>query len=598
MPITREVQAAQGRPHRGLGRGRRRHGDGAGVRPRGGRALALRRRARARCATSSVRQAGVEARFLPGLIFMPTLAIAAVLLVGGRRVASRRPHRGRVRALHHAAAPARLAARGARLDRQPRPARARVRRPQLRLARGHRAAAASRSSPRALPAGPLPVSLRGRARPLRRGRRGAARRRPRDRGRARSSPSAARPAPARRRCSALLPRFYDPTAGRVLLGRRRRARRAARRAARGGRRRHAAPDPLLGAAAREPHSPAGRTRRGRTSSPPCEAAGVAAFVDDLPGRLRHADRRARREPLRRPAPARRPRARAARAARACSCSTTRCRPSTPQTERLLVRNLRPAVEGTTVLIATQRLSTVQVADRAVVLDGGRVVEDGTPTELLAARRALRRRSSETRSSVPRRRTRPDRASGATPRAAGGASPGWRVVAVLAAAAPAAGWLLVGRALDAAQRGRRSTGSPGSSRIYVAVNARGLVASRRCRGAALATLGQEIVLSARRDLFDHLTQLSLRYFSEQRAGWIIARLTSDVDALSDVLSQGLATLVSNVLVLVAASSALFVARLAARPRRARRPAAGPPRHALVPAPLARGVQRRAHEDLAR
>jgi ATP-binding cassette subfamily B protein len=35
-----------------------------------------------------------------------------------------------------------------------------------------------------------------------------------------------------------------------------------------------------------------------------------------------------------------------------------------------------------VLIATQRLSTVEVADRAVVLDDGVVVEAGTPHELL------------------------------------------------------------------------------------------------------------------------------------------------------------------------------------------------------------------------
>jgi ATP-binding cassette, subfamily B, bacterial len=54
-----------------------------------------------------------------------------------------------------------------------------------------------------------------------------------------------------------------------------------------------------------------------------------------------------------------------------------------QTERLLVDNLRPAVAGRTVLIAAQRLSTVQVADRAVVLEEGRIVEDGTPAELLA-----------------------------------------------------------------------------------------------------------------------------------------------------------------------------------------------------------------------
>jgi ABC-type multidrug transport system fused ATPase/permease subunit len=54
-----------------------------------------------------------------------------------------------------------------------------------------------------------------------------------------------------------------------------------------------------------------------------------------------------------------------------------------QTERHLVENLRPALAGRTVLIATQRLSTVEVADRAVVLDDGEIVESGTPTELLA-----------------------------------------------------------------------------------------------------------------------------------------------------------------------------------------------------------------------
>jgi ABC-type multidrug transport system fused ATPase/permease subunit len=53
-----------------------------------------------------------------------------------------------------------------------------------------------------------------------------------------------------------------------------------------------------------------------------------------------------------------------------------------QTERHLVANLRPALAGRTVLIATQRLSTVEVSDRAVVLDDGVIVESGTPQELL------------------------------------------------------------------------------------------------------------------------------------------------------------------------------------------------------------------------
>ena len=74
---------------------------------------------------------------------------------------------------------------------------------------------------------------------------------------------------------------------------------------------------------------------------------------------------------------------------------------------------------------------------------------------------------------------------------------------------------------------------------------------------MAQLGQELVLGLRRELFDHLTSLSQRYFSEQRAGWIIARLTSDVDAISDVLSTGLPTLVSNAVLLPVAVAALFI-----------------------------------------
>ena len=53
-----------------------------------------------------------------------------------------------------------------------------------------------------------------------------------------------------------------------------------------------------------------------------------------------------------------------------------------ETERHLVENLRPAVAGRTVLISGQRLSTVLVADRAVVLHGGRIVEDGVPDDLI------------------------------------------------------------------------------------------------------------------------------------------------------------------------------------------------------------------------
>jgi ABC-type multidrug transport system fused ATPase/permease subunit len=55
-----------------------------------------------------------------------------------------------------------------------------------------------------------------------------------------------------------------------------------------------------------------------------------------------------------------------------------------ETERELVANLRPAVAGRTVLVATQRLSTVRAADRAVVMRAGLIVEQGRPDDLLTA----------------------------------------------------------------------------------------------------------------------------------------------------------------------------------------------------------------------
>jgi ABC-type multidrug transport system fused ATPase/permease subunit len=54
------------------------------------------------------------------------------------------------------------------------------------------------------------------------------------------------------------------------------------------------------------------------------------------------------------------------------------------TERRLVARLRPALAGRTVLVATQRLSTVEIADRAVVVLDGRIVEAGRPVDLLRA----------------------------------------------------------------------------------------------------------------------------------------------------------------------------------------------------------------------
>lgn len=53
-------------------------------------------------------------------------------------------------------------------------------------------------------------------------------------------------------------------------------------------------------------------------------------------------------------------------------------------ERLVQRALRTVLAGRTAVIIAHRLSTVEIADRVLVMEHGRIVEDGTPQELVSA----------------------------------------------------------------------------------------------------------------------------------------------------------------------------------------------------------------------
>jgi ABC-type multidrug transport system fused ATPase/permease subunit len=53
-----------------------------------------------------------------------------------------------------------------------------------------------------------------------------------------------------------------------------------------------------------------------------------------------------------------------------------------ESERLIEDALEKLLVGRTTLIIAHRLATVQRADRLVVVDRGRIVEEGTHTELL------------------------------------------------------------------------------------------------------------------------------------------------------------------------------------------------------------------------
>lgn len=51
------------------------------------------------------------------------------------------------------------------------------------------------------------------------------------------------------------------------------------------------------------------------------------------------------------------------------------------TERTVQRALLTLLAGRTAVIIAHRLSTVEIADRVLVVDAGRIVEDGSPAQL-------------------------------------------------------------------------------------------------------------------------------------------------------------------------------------------------------------------------
>jgi ABC-type multidrug transport system fused ATPase/permease subunit len=69
-------------------------------------------------------------------------------------------------------------------------------------------------------------------------------------------------------------------------------------------------------------------------------------------------------------------------------------------------------------------------------------------------------------------------------------------------------------------------------------------------------GERILADLRNTLFRHLQKLSLGYYERNRAGVIISRLTNDVEALDQLVTDGVTTLVQSTLFLFGTSIILF------------------------------------------
>jgi subfamily B ATP-binding cassette protein MsbA len=73
---------------------------------------------------------------------------------------------------------------------------------------------------------------------------------------------------------------------------------------------------------------------------------------------------------------------------------------------------------------------------------------------------------------------------------------------------------------------------------------------------LGDVGQRFVFALRCNLFAHMQRLSLRFHDTQRRGDLITRLTSDIQAIQDLIANGLIVLGSNAFLLIGMLTLMF------------------------------------------
>jgi len=75
--------------------------------------------------------------------------------------------------------------------------------------------------------------------------------------------------------------------------------------------------------------------------------------------------------------------------------------------------------------------------------------------------------------------------------------------------------------------------------------------------SMARISQGALKQLRRDLFEHLQSLSLRFFDRNPAGELMSRLTNDIDAINQAVSQNVVSIIASILTLVGILIAMFV-----------------------------------------
>ena len=130
-----------------------------------------------------------------------------------------------------------------------------------------------------------------------------------------------------------------------------------------------------------------------------------------------------------------------------------------------------------------------------------------------------------------------------------------LVTVLVTAASLSEPLIIGYAIDAGLVAGSLTVIYAMAALYVGVNVLTWGLSY-LQTFGMGWVGQHMILDLRNALFGHLQSLSLQFYSEQKAGWIISRLTNDIENFNTLLNDGVQNLVKNGLTLIGVFVAIF------------------------------------------
>jgi ATP-binding cassette subfamily B multidrug efflux pump len=74
---------------------------------------------------------------------------------------------------------------------------------------------------------------------------------------------------------------------------------------------------------------------------------------------------------------------------------------------------------------------------------------------------------------------------------------------------------------------------------------------------MAGISQKALMRMRKDLFEHLQTLPLKFFDRNPAGELMSRLTNDIDAINQAVSQNVIALVASILSMAGIIIAMFV-----------------------------------------